>query len=115
MTCLGMQQKGTSSGRAVRKTPGWHIVKCSHRLPKKPSPLRPEARTPGLTSAATTIARMEKDVRFPRHTNHLLYKRLRSCRMSLPTGKLFSPLTWQTANHWEELPKPEAIYKGESV
>src|SRR6266567_9570156 len=106
MTCLDMQQRGTSSGRAVRKTPGWRIVKCSHLLPKKPSPLRPEARTPGLTSAATTIARMEKDVRFPLHKNHLLYKRLRSCRMRLPTGNLFSPLTWQPSNQWEVPPEP---------
>src|SRR6266567_6004 len=106
MTCLDMQQRGTSSGRAVRKTPGWHIVKCSHRLPKKPSPLKPEARTPGLTSAGTTIARMAKDWRFPPHKNHLLYKRLHFCQTSLPTGNLCSPLTWQTNNQGEVLPEP---------
>jgi len=37
---------------------------------------------------------------------------LRSCRMSLPTGNLFSILTWQTSKQGEELPEPEAIRKG---
>src|SRR6266699_2124675 len=106
MTCLDMRQRGTSSVHAVRKTPGWRIVRCSHRLPKKPSPQKPEARTPGLTSAGTTIARMAKDVRFPLHNNHLLYKRLRSCRMRLPTGNLCSARTWQTSKQGEVLPEP---------